>query len=61
MFIKVNVRQDASGKIQERRLNVRYITDYWQGTEIGIVILNHDGHTLRIMIDIETLDALLVG
>ena len=61
-FIKGNVRQgNNTNKVQERRLNVRYITDYWQATEAGVVLVSHDGNTLYVEIDIDTLDAMLIG
>jgi len=62
MFIKVNVRsRSLANKVQEMRLNVRHITDYWQGSEADTVMVSHNGSTLTVLIDINTLDAMLVG
>ena len=63
MFIKVNVRLTLSNghTVREMRLNPRFISDYWQGTEAGVVMLSHNRSTLAVLIDIATLDAMLVG
>lgn len=61
MFIKVSVRQAHNNVVREQRFNARYITGYWQGTEEGTVMMSHDGTTYRVVIDINTLDAMLVG
>lgn len=60
-FIKVNVKQTHKNVVREQRLNPRFISDYWQGTEDGVVMVSHNGSTLSVLIDIATLDAMLVG
>lgn len=61
MFIKVNVRNADNSPIEEVRLNVHHITDYWQSNKDGVVFVNHNGRTLRAITTIGALDSMLVG